>query len=174
DFWAGRFLKQHLRFQIHESLELDFGGKRALFVHGDGINPNDASYRIYKRIARAPIVVKLFSLIHPDWAMGIAQGVARGSRHIKKVDDLSQGSEVKPLQSFAVRALAEGRADIVMCGHSHYPVMEEHPTPTGTGIYINTGDWLFHQSYVEWDGANFHQRLYVAESGRQEVAERNT
>ena len=162
-----------MRFQIHEQLTLDLGGRRVLFVHGDGINPKDVGYRIYKRIARARWVVWLFGLIHPDWAMGIAQGVARGSRFLKRTDDLSKGPEVKPLQEFAKRALAEGRADVVMCGHSHYPVREEHPTPNGTGIYINTGDWLFHKSYVEWDGEEFRQRLFVAEAGRQEVAQRN-
>jgi UDP-2,3-diacylglucosamine hydrolase len=173
DFWAGRFLTQHLRFKIHEQLTLELGGRRVLFVHGDGINPRDVGYRIYKRIARARIVVRLFGLIHPDWAMGIAQGVARGSRRLKRVDDLSKGAEVKPLQEYAKRALREGKADVVMCGHSHYPVREEHPTPNGTGLYINTGDWLFHKSYVVWDGEDFHQRSFVAEPRREEIAQRN-
>lgn len=166
DFWAGRFLRDHLRFHIHTRLELPFGDKRVLFVHGDGINPKDVGYRIYKRIARARPVVWLFGLLHPDWAMGLAQLVARGSRHMKRVEDLSQGSEVKPLQDFAKGLLRDGAADVVMCGHSHYPVIEEHPAPTGSGLYINTGDWLYHQSYIEWDGAQFHQRYWDAESSR--------
>ena len=29
-----------------------------------------------------------------------------------------------------------------------------NPT-SGTGLYINTGDWLFHKTYVEWDGEEF-------------------
>lgn len=158
DFWAGRFLRDHLRFHIHQQLTLDIGGRRVLFVHGDGINPKDVGYRIYRRIARARPVVWLFGLIHPDWAMGIAQAVARGSRRLKNTDDLSKGSEVVPLREFAKRKLASGEADVVMCGHSHYPVVEEHPTPNGTGLYINTGDWLFHKTYVEWDGTKFRQR----------------
>ena len=161
DFWAGRFLRDHLGFSIHnERLLLDFGDRRVLFVHGDGINPSDVSYRIYKRIARFPLVVWLFRLLHPDWAMALAQGVSRGSRHLKRVDDPSQGPEVKPLQEFARGALERGEADVVMCGHSHYPVVEEHPAPGGMGLYINTGDWLVHQSYVEWDGTAFHQRSF--------------
>ena len=173
DFWAGRFLSRYLRFQIHEQLTLELGGRRVLFVHGDGINPKDVGYRIYKRIARARAVVWLFRLIHPDWAMGIAQGVARGSRHLKRTDDLSQGTEVKPLREFAMRMLREGKADVVMCGHSHYPVREEHPARDGMGLYINTGDWLFHKSYVEWDGEDFRQQLFVAETRSDEVAQRN-
>jgi UDP-2,3-diacylglucosamine hydrolase len=170
DFWAGRFLRDHLGFHIHENrLMLKLGGKRVLFVHGDGINPNDLSYRIYKRIARFPLVVRLFRLIHPDWAMAIAQGVSRGSRHLKAVEDPSQGPEVKPLREFARGVLERGEADVVMCGHSHYPVVEEHPALDGVGLYINTGDWLAHQSYVEWDGAAFHLRSFENETSGKPV-----
>jgi UDP-2,3-diacylglucosamine hydrolase len=173
DFWAGRFIEEHLGFATHhETLMLDFAGRRVLFVHGDGINPHDVGYRIYKRIARMPLVVWLFRLLHPDWAMGLAQGVSRGSRRLKQSDDLSQGSEVAPLRAFARQTLAEGRADVVMCGHSHYPVREELPTPEGHGLYINTGDWLFHRSFVEWDGADFRMRSAGAESAREPVAAR--
>ncbi|MCC6698020.1 MAG: UDP-2,3-diacylglucosamine diphosphatase [Candidatus Hydrogenedentes bacterium] len=170
DFWAGRFLEKHLGFSIHrESLTLDFADKRVLFVHGDGINPRDVGYRIYKRIARAPFVVWMFGLLHPDWAMALAQGVSRGSRRLKGTDDPSMGSEVAPLREFARQALAQGQADVVMCGHSHYPVREEFPAPEGTGLYINTGDWMFHRSFVEWDGADFLLHSTGAEAAREPV-----
>ncbi|MBX7256294.1 MAG: UDP-2,3-diacylglucosamine diphosphatase [Candidatus Hydrogenedentes bacterium] len=166
DFWAGRFLRNHLKFSIHTSpLTLQLGPHRVQLVHGDGIDPKDRGYRVYKWIARARPVVWLFSLLHPDWAMALAQAVARGSRHMFKADDVSQGSQVRPLQAYAKATLAKGDADVVMCGHSHYPVMEEHPTPSGAGLYINTGDWLFHRSYVEWDGERFSIRSFEEGEG---------
>jgi len=164
DFWAGRFLEEQLGFQIHDgAFVLPFGDKRVLFIHGDGINPDDKAYRVYKRFARWKPVVALFSLVHPDWAMALAQWVSRGSRRMFQAGDLSQGTEVQPLREFAKGKLAGGEADVVVCGHSHYPVMEEYPTPQGTGLYINSGDWLYHQSYVEWDGAEFRMRLFGAQ-----------
>ena len=160
DFWAGRFLREELAFTIHDgAAHLPFGGRRVMLVHGDGLNPRDWSYRLYKRIARLRIVVGAFRLIHPDWAMKLAQWVSHGSRKLH-ADDLRTGAEIKPLQDFARRALAEGRADVVMCGHSHHPTFETHPTPEGTGVYINTGDWLEHESYVEWDGEDFRLLLW--------------
>jgi UDP-2,3-diacylglucosamine hydrolase len=169
DFWAGRFLRDHLDFDIHfEPLTLDFGGERVQFVHGDGINPKDVSYRIYKKIARFRPVVWAFGCLHPDWAMGIAQRVSRGSRHMFGAHDLSQGSEVKPIQEYAIRTLAAGDADVVMCGHTHYPVLEEHQTDAGaTGLYINPGDWLHHQTFVDWEAGRF--RLLAWNAGRPEV-----
>jgi UDP-2,3-diacylglucosamine pyrophosphatase LpxH len=37
-------------------------------------------------------------------------------------------------------------------GHRHQPERET----IGKGIYVNTGDWTFHQTYAEFDG---HQLL---------------
>jgi len=155
DFWAGRFLHDDLGIQIHDRLELDFGGRRALFVHGDGINPTDRAYRVYKRIARNPLVVRLFSLIHPDWAMRIAQGVSHGSRSLFERPDPADGPEARSLANFARRTLEAGEADVVLCGHAHAPTRQEFPARHGTGLYLNTGDWLQHRSYVTWDGSDF-------------------
>ena len=165
DFWAGRFLRDFLGFTIHaDRLEHSFGGKRALLVHGDGVNAEDWRYRIYKRIARSRWPVFLFSLLHPDWAMNLGSAVSHGSRALFMPSDPSKGREVKPLERFAKGILARGEADVVICGHSHYPVIEEAPTPSGTGLYINTGDWMFHKTYIEWDGETF-QRCW---HGREE------
>jgi UDP-2,3-diacylglucosamine hydrolase len=149
DFWTGRFLEEHLGFAVYpDPFTVELDGRRVHLAHGDGLNPKDWRYRIYKRIARWPLVVWAFRLLHPDWAMAIAQGVSRRSRSMFSPADPRQRSEIGPLRSYAENMLASGEADVVLCGHSHYPIREEFPTPEGTGLYINTGDWLWHQSYV--------------------------
>lgn len=163
DFWGGRFLRDELGFTIHpDCFETQLGSLRVRFVHGDGINPADRSYRVYKRFARNPFVVGAFRLIHPDWAMRIAQGVSHGSRTIKKEHDPANGPEAKALQAYAQGVLARGDADVVFCGHAHAPVHLQFPTPTGTGTYINTGDWFHNFSYVEWDGERFELKSWTA------------
>lgn len=153
DFWAGRFLKEHLGFQVHpERLELELAGKRALLLHGDGVNRRDLGYRVYKHIARARLTIALFRLIHPDLAMEIARRVSRTSRRIVQARDPGKSLEAKALREFAKGVLSRGEAEIVVCGHAHAPALEEYAFSTGTGLYINTGDWLDHRSYVEWDG----------------------
>ncbi|HOZ48313.1 MAG TPA: UDP-2,3-diacylglucosamine diphosphatase [Candidatus Hydrogenedentes bacterium] len=164
DFWAGRFLIQQLAFHVHrDGVRLDLGGRRVLALHGDGLNPKDWGYRLYKRIARAPLVVSAFRVLHPDWAMALAQRVSRTSRVITRADDLSMSAETQALRAFARQTLAQGDADVVVCGHSHYPLYEEYPTPSGTGLYINTGDWFLHRSHVEYDGTEF--RLHRRDAG---------
>lgn len=148
DFWAGRFLRDHLNFTIHpDHWSLKMGESNVLFVHGDGINPEDWRYRIYKKFARNRFVVGAFRLIHPDWAMKIAQGVSHGSRTLLAPDDPADSAEVHALRTFAERELEQGDHNVVICGHSHYP--EE--TELANGQYINTGDWMEKRTYLTWD-----------------------
>lgn len=149
DFWAGRFLRDHLGFAIYSGpVTLDIEGQRVHAVHGDGINPADRSYRVYKCFARHPWVSGAFRLIHPDWAMAIAQAVSHGSRKWNSDRDPSTGSEVVPLREYAGRILAAGEADVVLCGHTHYAEKIVYPAPRGEGLYINTGDWMRSMTYV--------------------------
>lgn len=158
DFWAGRFLREALGIQIHLEADVPFGDRRARLIHGDGINPNDWKYRLYKRIARNPFVVWAFRLIHPDWAMSIARAVSHGSRTLYGNEDPAQGPEARSLREYARRVLERGEAQIVLCGHSHAATIEEFPTPQGMGVYVNPGDWLHRRAYAVWDGEKFHLR----------------
>ena len=156
DFWAGRFLRDHLNFAIYqESVEMDFGGRRALLIHGDGINPQDWRYRLYKRFARARLIIGLFRRLHPDRAMNIARWVSRKSSQRSWVADPAKGAEAAALRAYAQGVIARGQADIVVCGHAHAPAIEECPALSGTGLYVNTGDWMYHRTYVEWNGEDF-------------------
>jgi len=163
DFWAGRFLRDHLGFHIHDQVTLPFGGQQVLFIHGDGIRKDDYSYRIYKSFARFPPVVGAFWLIHPDLAMGIAQWVSRGSRKLNAGKDPAKGREVEPLRQFARGIIERGEADVVVCGHSHYAETLDIPTKNGQGLYMNTGDFLWHRKYIAWDGEHFEHRTWGAE-----------
>ncbi|HNR31018.1 MAG TPA: UDP-2,3-diacylglucosamine diphosphatase [Candidatus Hydrogenedentes bacterium] len=158
DFWAGRFLRETLGFRIHLAGELWFGERRALLVHGDGLNPDDWKYRLYKRIARNPFVIWAFRQLHPDWAMALARLVSHGSRTLYKVEDPAGGPEAQSLRDFARAVLKRGDADIVLCGHAHAATIEEFPTLVGTGLYVNPGDWLEHRAFAVWDGETFRLR----------------
>ena len=161
DFWAGRFLHEDLRFLVYRNpVVMDFGGRRVLFVHGDGLNKRDWGYRVYKRIARARPVIWAFRRLHPDRAMGIARWVSRNSRRMSERKDPAKGAEARALRAFAEQTLRRGEADVIICGHSHAPAYEEFPSPSGTGLYINCGDWMYHRAHVEWDGNtfSFHQQ----------------
>ncbi len=157
DFWAGRFLRDELGFHVYrDTVTLPFGDKKAFFVHGDGVNPKDRAYRLYKRFARNPWIIRTFRLLHPDAAMALAQRVSHGSRTLQQVENPEKGPEAKALCAYAQHILQAGKADAVFCGHAHAPCYRSWPTPNGRGIYINTGDWMGRRSHAVWDGETFH------------------
>jgi UDP-2,3-diacylglucosamine hydrolase len=159
DFWAGRFLRDEIGFQIHlDPAVLDFDGKRALLFHGDGLNSADRSYLLYKRFARNPLVIGAFRLIHPDLAMRIAQGVSHGSRTLLGVEKPAEGPEARALREYAKMLFSRGEADIIICGHAHAGAFELHPTPNGEGLYINPGDWRDSGSHIVWQNGEFSPR----------------
>ncbi|MEK7795300.1 MAG: hypothetical protein AAB353_12265, partial [Candidatus Hydrogenedentota bacterium] len=119
----------------------------------------------YKRFARSRFAVAMFGLIHPDLAMRIAQGVSHGSRSMKSPDRPGRGGEIVPVREFALGALERGEADIVICAHTHYPESVEVQTPRGPGRYINTGDWMHHRTFLEWDGDDFARFQYRDSDG---------
>ncbi|MBW7864722.1 MAG: UDP-2,3-diacylglucosamine diphosphatase [Candidatus Hydrogenedentes bacterium] len=161
DFWAGRFLRDEIGFVIHpDEARLPFGERRVLMFHGDGVNPEDRAYRAYKKVARNPWVVGAFRLLHPDWAMTLAQGVSHGSRSLTRVENPSEGPEAAALRAHARALIEAGLADTVVCGHAHAPALEWMNTQSGLGLYINTGDWMRHRTYVTWDGTDFEMGEY--------------
>jgi len=165
DFWAGRFLKNHLGMTVHQDdFRCTFESQRVLFVHGDGIDKRDYGYRLFKYVARSRLAVGLFGLIHPDWAMAIARKVSSASRSVQKNAEPGNDRAARVIESFARGVLEAGEADAVLCGHSHHATRVEVDAPNGTRVYINTGAWANHRDYVEWDGQTFTQKQFVGAS----------
>lgn len=161
DFWAGGFLRDTVGFHIHpDRTTMRFGERNALLLHGDGMNRRDYGYRLFKRFARNRCVIRCFRLIHPDCAMALALGLSRSSRSLLQVQDPGRGREAAAIRQGAQAMLAAGKADIVICGHAHAPEMRAVSAARGEGLYINTGDWPQHRSYVVWDGREFTMHHY--------------
>lgn len=157
DFWAGRFLREDLGIHVHpDQAVIEDQGLRVLFVHGDGVNPRDWSYRVYKRFARWPVVVGAFRMLHPDFAMGVARLLSRLSRRRKDDENFDMQPEIEAVREHGRRCIERGDADIVISGHTHAVDDAIWEFDGGrTGRYLNTGDWMRRRCYLVWDGGEF-------------------
>lgn len=156
DFWAGKVLKEVAGFEIyHEPVRLPFGDEEALLLHGDGLNPRDYGYRLFKCIARNNWAIRLFRHVHPDAAMAIARFMSSSSRTLTGVEKPAEGPEAHFVREHAHELLQQGKARIVICGHAHAPVMEDVVTDKGAGRYINPGDWPNHRSFIVFEDGSF-------------------
>jgi UDP-2,3-diacylglucosamine pyrophosphatase LpxH len=112
--------------------EFESAGRRVLCVHGDAWDRFLTDHPIITNIA------DWFYLRMQRWSRRLANRAKRSSKTFLRCVDLVRNE-----------ALAYGkakRADIVICGHTHYA---ESPTVPGDSAcaYYNTGCWTDHQCH---------------------------
>jgi UDP-2,3-diacylglucosamine hydrolase len=147
DFWLGSFFDRELGIQTYENEWTGIlNGKKFYLFHGDGVAKNDIGYRFLRKILRNRINIKLFRLIHPDIGIPLARIVSGSSRQYTQKLDLNDHTDYI---EFARDRFAEGY-DYVIMGHRHNPLRHEEDGK----IYVNLGDWLYHDSYAVFDGTD--------------------
>ena len=62
------------------------------------------------------------------------------------------------LVSYCEKKLKEQPVDYFIFGHRHLPI--DHTLSNGSSRYINTGDWLTHYSFAEFDGRKLELKKY--------------
>jgi len=148
DFWLGDFFHTELGIQVFpEPFAVTIDGTKFFLHHGDGLTDKDIGYKILKKILRNPLSVWLYSLLHPDIGVRLAQFSSRKSRHHTSQKNYG---EVDGMKKFAATKLNEGFHYVIM-GHNHQPVQQK----IGNGTYVNLGDWISHFTYGVFDGENF-------------------
>lgn len=144
DFWMDDFFATQLNIPVHrDTLTFEHGGRRFYLTHGDGLAKADSGYRFLKRILRNRFNIWLYRKLPPDWAYPLAKWVSGSSREYTSRRDHQFAADYK---QFAELKLSEG-FDVVVIGHLHIPVFEQ----SERGIYINSGDFIHHFSYVRSD-----------------------
>ena len=140
DFWLGSYLERQVGIKlVNEYLDVVHHGKKIHLFHGDGLARSDYGYRLLKKIFRFKPNIWLYKLLPVDLAYKLAlrtSGVSRRYTSGKKDD----------LQGYYDYAAARIRSgfDAVIIGHTHTPEIKK----IDSGLYINTGDWIEHFSYV--------------------------
>jgi UDP-2,3-diacylglucosamine hydrolase len=137
-------------FIVHNNHALlTINGKRVYLAHGNKIDKR-LWITLWEKMLTSKMNHALYSLIHPDVGVFLAQGISYLSRRQQGNPNL-----VYLLEQYAQRKLKE--VDIVMLAHSHIPVLKKFH---GDKYYINTGDWVKHFSYAVIDGGRVVLRTY--------------
>lgn len=144
DFWMDDYFEKQIGVQVHrDSFDTEYAGNRMHLIHGDGLAPGDGGYRLLKKVLRGSLNIRLYRKLPPDWAIPLAKWVSGSSRKHTAKRDLTFAPDYA---NYARRKLADGY-DIVAIGHLHLPIREEFDE----GVYVNTGDFINHFSYVRVD-----------------------
>jgi len=159
DFWLNSYLRDEVGLKLHDrDINLELEGKKFYITHGDGIAKGDRGYRLIKRILRSKVNQFLYSLVHPDVGVSLAQIASRRSRDYNEEAETAKKDlgYKQALREFAETKIAEG-FDYVVTGHIHKPAYEQ----IGNGFLINLGDWIRNYSYGEFADGKFELKYWL-------------
>jgi UDP-2,3-diacylglucosamine hydrolase len=141
----GDFFANQMGITLYrDELNFEYDSKKFHLIHGDGLSPRDRGYRFLKKILRNKFNVWLYRKLPPEWAYPLARKVSRLSRqHTSQRDSAFQ----EDYRQYALAKLKSG-VDVVIIAHLHLPLFER----SDNGIYINSGDFIDHFSYVKVSG----------------------
>lgn len=147
DMWATNYFINELGVRLfREQQSFHINGKKYLIGHGDGLGPADYGYKFIKWIFAQPINRKLYSALPPRWAFAMARTFSRKSRAMTSSSEqqfMGNGNEM--LVQYIQHVLSNEHIDYFIYGHRHLPIYLN----IGNSTYINTGDWIMHDSYVK-------------------------
>lgn len=170
DFWLNTYLRDDVGLKLYsDSLETELDGKKFFITHGDGLSKGDTGYKIIKKILRSPVNQFLYSLVHPDIGLWLAQGSSKKSR--LHTDDRQRVIETYPessktgshgsggMRDFASGKIGEG-TDFVVMGHIHKPQYIELKNNGRVGYYITLGDWIKNFTYGLYSNGIFELKKF--------------
>lgn len=143
DFWFNGFLES-LGIEIYPDYFLTIDHQQQIYVtHGDRYTSNDFRYWIFRNLLRNPVTKFIFNLVHPELSLSIGKKLSRSSRDRQVSPEVIERKN-RGLINFAEKKIKEGYQIVVM-GHSHQPQKLQF----AGGVYLNSGDWIVHNSYIE-------------------------
>ncbi|WP_372917175.1 UDP-2,3-diacylglucosamine diphosphatase [Salegentibacter sp.] len=151
DLWMKDYFEEELNIPVyHKPQEFEFNNKTFLVGHGDGLGPGDHGYKRMKKVFTNPFSKWLYRWLHPDLGIPLAQYFSVKNKMISGVEDQQfLGEDKEWLIQYCRRKLEEKHYDFFLFGHRHLPLdiqLNENSR------YINTGDWISHYTYAEFDG----------------------
>lgn len=165
DLWMRDYLSSELGVTVHrEPLQTVIGESRFLIGHGDGLGPGDEGYKLMKKVFVHPLSRFIYRWLHPDIGIPLAQYFSTASRNSQALLKDYLGHDKEWLISYAEEMSKKSEYDFYVFGHRHLPI--DYTLRNGRSRYINLGDWIYHQSYAEFDGKEMKLLFYQNDEGR--------
>ena len=162
DMWVNDYFTKEMGVQIvSDELEIERNGKSFYLHHGDGLGPEDHTYKFLRKIFRNPICQWLFSLVPPRIGLGIATGWSGHSRIANSTEEVFMGEDKEWLAIYSREQLQKKHYDYFIYGHRHLPLDLRLGADTR---YVNLGEWITFSSYAVFDGndltLNYFEKEY--------------
>ncbi len=157
DIWTYDYLKREIGFNLyHKEQELNILGKKFYIAHGDGLGPNDRTYKFLKKIFTNKFLQWCFkNLLHPDWSLKWAHAWANSHKLNSRKPQFYEEQEWLVIHSKEV--LQTKHFDYFIYGHRHIPIIYEL---NANSKFVILGDWINNFSYGVFDGNKFELQYF--------------
>lgn len=159
DMWMIDYFQKEMNVSLYfEPKRFQLFEKSFLIGHGDGLGPGDKGYKFIKSVFRNPISKWLFGILPPRIGFGLATFFSRKSRaKTGTTDQVFLGEDKEWLVIYCKEVLQKEHFDYFIFGHRHLPLRIQL---NETSTYINSGDWIQYNSFIELDPQNIELKYY--------------
>lgn len=163
DIWCGDYLEKECGVVLHrEPQTVELGDKVFMLAHGDGLGDNDRKFRLLRAVFHNKACQRMFSSLHPRWAMEFGLTWAKHSRlkHGPEGGDPPyMGEEREYLVQYA-KGYLRTHPDInfFIFGHRH---IELDLMLTRDSRVLILGDWITQFTYAVFDGTHLFLENYI-------------
>ena len=152
DLWYGSYLPEELGVEVHHTpLYRNFFSQKFYLAHGDGLGPGDHGYKFMKRVITHPLSKWLFSVLHPNWGVSLAQYISGMSRKHQATVSPYPPNEFLGEKEFLIshsKELLTSDPDIAYFIYGHRHILKEvELSSSATCIFM--GDWINFYSYLK-------------------------
>ena len=159
DLWAKDYLQKEIGLTLYKkNIETHILGKSFYLGHGDEVGKYDKGYMFLKKMFSNKFIQWCFSRLHPNLAFSFAHKWSGHSRlkNGKVEADNFRGENQEFQILYAKDLLKNKHYDYIIFGHRHIPCKLK----INNTLFLNTGDWVTHFTYIEFDGDNIELKKY--------------
>lgn len=158
DMWMFGYLEKEVGVKIvSDELILNRNGKRFYLHHGDGLGSGDKKYKVLKKIFRSKLSQWIFSWLHPNIGMAIAEMWSKNSRIASNKKEEFKNEDEEWLVAFSKEKLNTEHFDYFIYGHRHLPLSIDLGEKS---LYVNLGEWINYNSYAVFDGRDLELKYW--------------
>lgn len=163
DIWCGDYLEKECGVILHtKPLTIEMSDKVFYLAHGDGLGDPDPKFRFLRVVFHNKTCQRLFSAIHPRWAMSFGLKWAAHSRlkhDAEGGDPPYMGEDKEHLVLYAKEYLrSHPNINYFIFGHRH---IELDLLMTRQSRVLILGDWVSQFTYAVFDGENLFLENYI-------------
>ncbi len=163
DIWCGDYMVKECGVALHtRPMTVELGDKVFMLAHGDGLGDPDHKFRLLRTLFRNRLCQRMFSCIHPRWAVDLGLSWAARNR-IKHGAEAGGFPHMDGSKEILVRFAGEyleahPEINYFIFGHRH---IELDLMLTRSSRVLILGDWITHFTYAVFDGESLFMENYV-------------